>query len=183
MGLFGPKKSGKVFLEAFERDYDDALEELAGANPSVEELASAHHWALKWAHEGLLNSGVMTDVDSVDLKWLRASAYSYGIDEDDAVRALTKLRKSPVEPPKHADIPTSRKVVLADDGRGVLIFGRDPNDSDSSWKYRVDPGIDFSLAEELIQIETNHMDVDLGLPISWPRFTKEAEEYARKRHR
>ena len=75
--------------------------------------------------------------------------------------------------------PTRRKLVLTPDGRGVLIFGRDPNDPDSSWRYRPDSGIDFFAVEGLVQKEANHMDIDLGLPISWPIWQDDADEYAK----
>ncbi len=61
----------------------------------------------------------------------------------------------------------------------MLIHGRDPDDPSTYWEYKVDPGIDFFMVEDLVQIEANHMDVDLGLPISWPLFKGDADEYAR----
>ncbi|MDA9890827.1 hypothetical protein N9D51_01390 [Actinomycetota bacterium] len=76
------------------------------------------------------------------------------------------------------DTPTSRKLILTTDGRGVLIHGRDPNDPESSWGWTPDIGIDIYFFEWLIQKETNHMDVDLGLPISWPIWQDDADEYA-----
>jgi len=80
----------------------------------------------------------------------------------------------------HFQSPTSRKLVLTEDGRGVLIHGRDPeNPNGSSWTYQADPGIDFFVVEDIVQKEANHMDVDLGLPISWTLWKDDADEYAK----
>jgi hypothetical protein len=73
-----------------------------------------------------------------------------------------------------------RHLVLTDDGRGVYIYGRDPKHPETTtWTFRCDAGIDFLAVEDLVEKEANHLDVVLGLPISFPLWKSDADEYAR----
>jgi hypothetical protein len=178
MGLFSRNKRGKAFLEAYQQIYQNRMLQLAGTQPTTEQLAAAHDQALDWAHQSALDSGVLIDKDYYDFDWLRRSARTYGIDEESALGALRARRRGPIEPPLNQNSPTSQKLILTEDGRGVLIYGREPDNPDSSWRYKADPGIDFFVVEDLVQKEANHMDIDLGLPISWTIWQDDADEYA-----
>jgi len=179
VGLFGRKKSGQVYLDAFENTYNRELAQRAGVNPSPGELAQAHCDSLQEAYESVLRAGVIMEKDYYDMMWLRASAARLGVDSQAAEKEVLALNAAPARDRTHENTPTRRKLVLTDDGRGVLIHGRDPRDPDSSWSYRPDAGIDFLMVEGLVQMEANHMDIDLGLPISWTLWQEDADEYAR----
>jgi hypothetical protein len=76
-------------------------------------------------------------------------------------------------------VSPGRHLVLTDDGRGVYIHGRDPQRPDTTtWTFRCDAGIEFLAVEDLVEMEANHLDIELGLPISYPIWKADADEYA-----
>jgi hypothetical protein len=187
MGLFGKKnkKLGIVFMDLFTNTYLDSVRRLSGSSPSPEELAEAHLEALDVAQEVTSQAGCYMDKDSIDKEWLEKTAQRMGVNVDDTLRWRLEIKYGEPRETKrrqfaNSDTPTSRKLVLTEDGRGVLIHGRDPKNPDTtSWTYQADPGIDFFAVEAIVQKEANHMDVDLGLPISWTLWRDDAEEYAK----
>jgi len=186
MGLFNKKnkKLGNAFINLFSNTYQDAVRRLAGSNPSPKKLAEAHLAAMDMALEVTLQAGCLIDKDYYDKEWLESTAQRMGVNVDETLKWRLDIKYGvPKERKKQQfannDTPTSRELILTKDGRGVLIHGRDPNDPESSWKYKTDAGIDFFVFETLIQEEANHMDIDLGLPISWPLWQVDADEYAK----
>jgi hypothetical protein len=186
MGLFNKKnkKLGNAFINLFSNTYQDGVRRLAGSNPSPKKLAEAHLEALDVAEEVTLQAGCLIDKDHYDKEWLESTAQRMGVNVGESLKWRLDIKYGePQERRKqqfvNKDNPTSRKLILTKDGRGVLIHGRDPNDAKSSWKYKTDAGIDFFVFETLIQEEANHMDIDLGLPISWPLWQDDADEYAK----
>ncbi len=88
MGLFGKKKSGQAFMDAYRQTYETQLRERAGSQPTPEQFAVAHDQALEWAYRSALDVGVLHGQGLLDLEWLRRSARNYGVNEEAAVEAL-----------------------------------------------------------------------------------------------